>query len=248
MFENVWSYLKVLLSEIDCIAVAFSSCCRPWEYTEDLIAYARSSNVTKTGVNMRYRLNNNAQGVAIMIIWWEDVWSRFKDHSWSVIFTMFYLNVFYFPALKQVVGQYKMWNDESFWFSQMIYFNFYIPLFTRQANGLDNIYRMSLHQQEQYVLITVKEMKLSLVKMLISNVSQCHFYFYHHIDEVNLWTSSTLNDILVTGNNLYSSLRYSVERNGYVLLTVPFIASIYVQMLQSTYHYPFSALNLQMDS
>ena len=98
------------------------------------------------------------------------------------------------------------------------------------------------------MLITVKEMKLSLVKMLISNVSQCHFYFYHHIDEVNLWTSSTLNDILVTGNNLYSSLRYSVERNGYVLLTVPFIASIYVQMLQSTYHYPFSALNLQMDS
>ena len=70
-----------------------------------------------------------------------------------------------------------------------------------------------------------------------------------YIDDVNLWTSSTLNDILVTGNNLYSSLvRYSVERNGYVLLTVPFIVSIYVQMWQSTYHYPFSALNLQMDS
>ena len=98
---------------------------------------------------------------------------------------MFYLNVFYFPALKQVVGQYKMWNDETFWFSQMIYFNFYIPLFTRQANGLDNICRMSLHQQEQYVLITVKEMKLPLVKMLVSDVSQCHFYFYYHIDDVN---------------------------------------------------------------
>ena len=69
-----------------------------------------------------------------------------------------------------------------------------------------------------------------------------------YIDDVNLWTSSTLNDILVTGNNLYSSLRYSVERNGYVLLTVAFIVSIYVQMLQSTYHYSFSALNLQMDS
>ena len=69
-----------------------------------------------------------------------------------------------------------------------------------------------------------------------------------YIDDVNLWTSSTLNDILVTGNNLYSSLRYSVERNGFVLLTVPFIVSIYVQIWQSTYHYPFSALNLQMDS
>ena len=69
-----------------------------------------------------------------------------------------------------------------------------------------------------------------------------------YIDDVNLWTSSTLNDILVTENNLYSSLRYSVERNGYVLSTLPFIVSIYVQMWQSTYHYPFSALNLQMDS
>ena len=69
-----------------------------------------------------------------------------------------------------------------------------------------------------------------------------------YIDDVNLWTTSTLNDILVTGNNLYSSLRYSVERNGYVLSTLPFIVSIYVQMWQSTYHYPFSALNLQMDS
>ena len=68
------------------------------------------------------------------------------------------------------------------------------------------------------------------------------------IDDVNLWTTSTLIDILVTGNNLYSSLRYSVERNGYVLSTLPFIVSIYVQMWQSTYHYPFSALNLQMDS
>ena len=71
---------------------------------------------------------------------------------------------------------------------------------------------------------------------------------YHHLEDVSLWTASTLNDILVVGNNLYSSLRYSVETNGYLLLTVPFIVSIYVQILQSTYHYPFSALNWQLDS
>ena len=63
---------------------------------------------------------------------------------------MFHLNVFYLPVLKQVVGQYKMWNDVMFWFSQIV------------------IYK----QQEQYVLIiaTVKEIKYSLVKMLVSNV------------------------------------------------------------------------------
>ena len=47
---------------------------------------------------------------------------------------MFYLNVFYFPALKQIVGQYKMWNDVMFWFSRMMCFNVYIPLLIRQTN------------------------------------------------------------------------------------------------------------------
>ena len=33
---------------------------------------------------------------------------------------MFHLEVFYLPVLKQIVGQYKMWNDVMFWFSQII--------------------------------------------------------------------------------------------------------------------------------
>ena len=50
----------------------------------------------------------------------KDILSRFKDHFWSVMLMMFHLKVFYLPALKQVVGQYKMWNDVMFWFSQII--------------------------------------------------------------------------------------------------------------------------------
>ena len=41
----------------------------------------------------------------------KDILSRFNDHCWSLMFVMFYLNVFYLPVLKQVVGQHKMWND-----------------------------------------------------------------------------------------------------------------------------------------
>ena len=70
-------------------------------------------------------------------------------------------------------------------------------------------------------------------------------YFHHH---TNLWTTSRLSDILVIGNKLFSSQRYSVETTDYLLLTVDFIVSINVQMLQLTYHEPFSALNLQVDS
>ncbi|CAH3165366.1 unnamed protein product [Pocillopora meandrina] len=52
------------------------------------------------------------------------------------MFVMFYLNIFYLPVLKQVVGQHKMWNDVMFWFSQMIFYNAYIPLLIRQANDV----------------------------------------------------------------------------------------------------------------
>ena len=51
---------------------------------------------------------------------------------------------------------------------------------------------------------------------------------YYHIEDINLWTSSTLNNILTIGNNLYTSIRCSVQTNDYLLLTdVPCIVSIY---------------------
>nr|XP_058964125.1 uncharacterized protein LOC131790893 [Pocillopora verrucosa] len=67
----------------------------------------------------------------------KDILSRFNDHFWSLMFVMFYLNVFYLPVLKQVVGQHKMWNDVMFWFSQMIFYNAYIPLLIRQASDVE---------------------------------------------------------------------------------------------------------------
>ena len=51
---------------------------------------------------------------------------------------------------------------------------------------------------------------------------------YHHIEDINLWTSSTLNNILTIGNNLYISIRWSIQTNDYLLLNdVPYIVSIY---------------------
>ena len=108
---------------------------------------------------------------------------------------MCYLNVFYLPVLKQVVGQYKMWNHVMFWFSQMIFYK----------------------QQEQYVLTTVKEIKFSLVKCW--HGKQCvamslTTVVFHHIEDINFWTSSTLNNILTIENDLYMyiSIRCSVQK------------------------------------
>ena len=88
---------------------------------------------------------------------------------------MFYLNVFYLPVLKQVVGQHKMWNDVMFWFSQMIFYNANFPLLIRLANDVEEnpgptIFDVIEPTRTIYVLTSVKEMKLSLLKMLVSNV------------------------------------------------------------------------------
>ena len=66
----------------------------------------------------------------------KDILSRSNNHFWSLMFVMFYLNIFYLPVLKQVVEQHKMWNDVMFWFSQMIFYNANFPLLIRQANRL----------------------------------------------------------------------------------------------------------------
>ena len=51
---------------------------------------------------------------------------------------------------------------------------------------------------------------------------------YHQVEHINEWTSSTLNNILTIGNNLYVSIRYSVQANDYLLLTdVPCAVSLY---------------------
>ena len=67
----------------------------------------------------------------------KDASSRFKDRSWNIMLMMFYLSVFYLPTLKQVVGQYKIWNEVMFRFTRIICYNVYIPLLMRQANDVE---------------------------------------------------------------------------------------------------------------
>ena len=104
----------------------------------------------------------------------KDVSSRFKDRFWNVMLMTFYLNVFYLLTLKQVVIPYKMLNQVMFWFTQMMCYNVYIPLLIRQANDMEENPGPSIVDIIDSMIIvsetTVKEMKHSLVKMLVSNV------------------------------------------------------------------------------
>ena len=69
---------------------------------------------------------------------------------------------------------------------------------------------------------------------------------YHQIQDISLWANSTLNNILVIGNNLYSSITCSVQTNDYLLITdVPDMVSI--SILIKCIHYnihPFNKSNI----
>ena len=184
----------------------------------------------------------------------KDMLSRFKDNFWSLVLMMFYLNVFYLPVLKQVVGQRKMWNDVMFWFLQMIFYNAYIPLLIRQANDVEENPGPTIfdfidatrticadYSQGNEALFGETAGKQCVAMSLTAII-------YHHIENINLWTSSTLNSILTIGNNLYISIRCSVQANDYLLLTdVPCIVSIYNKVYTLAYSESFTG-NLFMTS
>ena len=67
---------------------------------------------------------------------------------------MFYLNVFYLPTLKDVVGHYKLWNEVISWFTQMM-----CTMFTfhrcpeLQSNEIHALY--DKHKKESYSLFSI---------------------------------------------------------------------------------------------
>lgn len=64
---------------------------------------------------------------------------------------------------------------------------------------------------------------------------------YHQIENITQWTSSTLNSIIITGNNLYSTIKCSVRNNDYLLLTdVPAVVSIHDKVYQLQYNESFT--------
>ena len=139
-FKSVWKWLKppesvIKWNRLYCNCI-FLHC---WEFTKHiwkgLLLFQDQNDKRKYGdldwTRSRIGCHDN------FVVKTKDILSRFKDHFRSVMLMMFHLNVFYLPVLKQVIGQYKMWNDVMFWFAQII------------------IYK----QQEQYVLTTVQEIK-----------------------------------------------------------------------------------------
>ena len=142
----------------------------------------------------------------------KDVSSRFKDRFWNIMLMTFYLNVFYLLTLKQVVIPYKMLNQVMFWFTQMMCYNVYIPLLIRQANDveenpgrtifdiIDPMITVSADYSQGNEALFGENAGKQCVAMSLTAI------IYHQVEHISEWTSSTLNNILTIGNNLYVSI------------------------------------------
>ena len=133
--------------------------------------------------------------------------------------------MFYLPTLKDVVGHYKLWNEVIVWFIQMMCYNVYIPLLIRQANDVEENPGptvFDINDPTTTVSADFSQGNKALFgenagKQCVANISLA--IIYNQIQDISLWTNSTLNNILLIGNNLYSTIRCSVQTHDYLLLT-----------------------------
>ena len=112
-----------------------------------------------------------------------------------------------------------------FWFSRMIFYNAYIPLLIRQANDVEENPGLTIFDVIDPTRTIYADYSQGDEALFGENAGeQCvamslTAIIYRHIEDINLWISCTLNNILTIGNNLYTSLRCSVQTNDYLLLT-----------------------------
>ena len=113
-------------------------------------------------------------------------------------------------------------------------YNVYIPLLIRQANDVEENPGPKIFDIIDPTTTVSADSRLGNEVLFGVNAGkQCvamsvTAIIYHQIQEISMWTNLTLNNILVVGNNLYSSIRCSVRTNDYLLLTdVPDMVSIF---------------------
>ena len=116
----------------------------------------------------------------------------------------------------------------------MASYNICIPLIIRQANDVEENPGPTIFEVVDSTATVCADYNQGNEVLFGENAGkQCvamslTAIIYHHIEDINLWSSSTLNNILVTGNNLYSTIRSIVRTNDYLRLTdVPAFVSIF---------------------
>ena len=130
-------------------------------------------------------------------------------------------------------------------------YDVYIPLLIRQANDVkENPGPTIFDIIDPTTFVSADSSQGNEAIFGVNAGKQCHLLllWYHGIIyfEQFYFDNSTLNNILVIGNNLYSTVRCSVRTNDYLLLTdVPDGVSIFVKVYSLQYSVLTPVVNKQ---
>ena len=105
-------------------------------------------------------------------------------------------------------------------------YNVYIPLLIRQASdGEENPGPTVFDINDPTTTVSADSSQGNEAlfgenagKQCVANISLTAI-IYNQIQDISLWTNSTLNNILLIGNSLYSTIKCSVQTHDYLLLT-----------------------------
>ena len=198
---SVWKYLKVFESVWKCLelpegAIKWNKLYCGCILLSLLRIFKRQKQVWESWLNKLYRSRIGSHDNFVKT---KDTLSHWKNHFLSLML-------------------------------MMVFYNAYIPLLIRQANDveenpgptifdvIDPTRTICADHSQGNVALFGENADKQCVAMSLTTI------IYYHIQDMNLWTSSTLNNILTIGNNLYIYIRCSVRTNDYLLLTdVPHI-------------------------
>ena len=156
--------------------------------------------------------------------------SRLKGKFWNELLFLFYLSSFYLPCLKRVVNKYERTQEVNVWFAQILFYH--ASLLLRLSNDVEEnpgpttIYEIVDYNQTVCANFSQGDVKFGqnagkqYVAMSLTAI------VYNKIHSVNIWDMSILNTILCTGDNLYSIISRSVNKDLLLLTDVPDMVSI----------------------
>ena len=128
------------------------------------------------------------------------------------------------------------------WYAQMVCYHVYVPLLLRLSNDEENPGPININEIVDSTYTVHADFHQGNESMFGSNagkqcvaMSLCSVV-YSEIKSVNIWDTSIMNKILINGNNLYSVVSRSINKDFLLLTEVP----EYVDIENDTFHLEYS--------
>ncbi len=159
--------------------------------------------------------------------------SQLKGKFWNQMLIMFYLKVFYLPCLKNLVSKTEISNQVCMWNAQMVCYHVYVPLLLRLSNDVEeNLGPINICEIVDCIHTVHADSHQGNESMFGSNAGKQYVAMglcsivHNEIKSVNIWDTSIMNQILCYGNNLYSVVSLSMQKDFLLLTDLPELVDI----------------------